>query len=296
MQLCRLDISKLILQLPTSAGSTDSRGSIGSLAAVASAVVLPQLRELGLTQCQLTTQLLLQLLSPTSLTKVQWNNVVVYNEDWSEPLTQRHVLATVWQRLQLLPKLSELHMAEMAMASADIAPLSNLQHLQHLRLKFSTVDHAATARELLLALQHLTQLQHLQLEDFKLHSVKSQPQEQEDSHQCLSALTASTQLTALVLSDFGGMPVPQAAFEHMFPVGHVLPNLKMLHIVNWSPRYGSCVQAPQIVRIAASCTALQELTLQGVTPEGFTKNALNVSCLSQLPHSVKRVQGLVWYR
>lgn len=83
---------------------------------------------------------------------------------------------------------------------------------------------------------------------------------------------------------------------HIFPVGQVLPNLKVLHIIDRVSSYGGCIQAPQIVRITASCTTLQALMLQGVTPEGFTKNALNVSCLSQLPRSVKRVQGMVWYR
>ena len=45
-----------------------------------------------------------------------------------------------------------------------------------------------------------------------------------------------------------------------------------------------CVEAAQVAMIAASCPALEELTLHGVTPQGF-----DVSCLQQLPQSVRTV-------
>jgi hypothetical protein len=56
------------------------------------------------------------------------------------------------------------------------------------------------------------------------------------------------------------MPVPQAAFAHMFPPGHVLPHLKVLQLTG-----DSCVGPAQIAMIAASCPALQELKLSGAT-------------------------------
>jgi hypothetical protein len=51
------------------------------------------------------------------------------------------------------------------------------------------------------------------------------------------------------------------------------------------------VDAPQIASIAATCPALQQLTLWGVTPKGF-----DVSCLAQLPPGVTQVKGLGWTR
>jgi hypothetical protein len=147
------------------------------------------------------------------------------------------------------------------------------------------------ARELLAALQHLTQLQHLELKRYHLHSLEPQPRQQEqqgcDSLSCFSALTASTQLTALAIHQWNDVPVPQAAFDHIFPSGRALPHLKVLSLTG----FRHCVEAAQVVRIAASCPALQELTLHGVTPRGF-----DVSCLLQLPPGVERVKGLGWTR
>jgi hypothetical protein len=125
-------------------------------------------------------------------------------------------------------------------------------------------------RALLAALQHLTQLQRLHLESCKLHTVKPQPQQQEASrYQCFSALTASTQLTALELEDWNVWPVPQAAFEHMLAPWHVMPHLKTLTVSG-----SNCLQPPflganQFAMIAASCPALQELKLYKVTPTDF---------------------------
>jgi hypothetical protein len=69
----------------------------------------------------------------------------------------------------------------------------------------------------------------------------------------------------------------------------VLLHLKMLSLTSYGFRH--CVEAAQVARIAASCPALQELTLQGVTPPGF-----RVSCLQQLPQGVRTVEGLGWTR
>jgi hypothetical protein len=136
----------------------------------------------------------------------------------------------LWHQLQLLqqlPKLSELQLAGYLPTAAGITPLSNLQHLQHftLRLQDRSADHPAIVQELPAALQRLTQLQRLELNYCELPIMRPQ----EGSLQCFSALTASTQLTSLSITDCG-MPVPKAAFDHMFPPGHVLPNLRVLHL------------------------------------------------------------------
>jgi hypothetical protein len=123
-----------------------------------------------------------------------------------------------------------------------------------------------------------------------LHKSTSQPQQQGPFYKPFSALTASTQLTALHLQEGWTVPIPQAAFEHMFSLGYVLPHLKELYIICESVRK-PCVDVGQIAMIAASCPALQQLRLRGATPERF-----DVSCLAQLPPGVTEVKGCCWTR
>lgn len=93
------------------------------------------------------------------------------------------------------------------------------------------------------------------------------------------------------------MPVPQAACDHMFPPGQALPLLKVLRLSATRHRLSSAydqqhwVEAAQVARVAASCPALQRLSLHHVTPEGF-----DTSCLLQLIPGVTRVEGLDWVR
>jgi hypothetical protein len=124
------------------------------------------------------------------------------------------------------------------------------------------------------ALQHLTQLQHLQLQTFALHRSSNQLLQPEVAS--YSALAASTELTSLTLHNVYGMPVPKAAFDYMFHPGRMLPHLKVLTLGGDAGH--PCVGAAQVAMIAASCPALQEVMLRYVTPKGFDVNqSINVT-------------------
>ena len=147
----------------------------------------------------------------------------------------------------------------------------------------------AGVRVLLAALQHLTQLRHLELVGCYLSWGEQGP----GGCQCFSALTASTQLTALILEDSF---LPKAAFHYVFHAGRTLPHLESLCVSRTtagSHRAGSSrsVEAAEIARIAASCPALRQLRLWGVTPKGFDNR-----CLAVLPAGVTRVEGFSWVR
>ena len=262
------------------------------------ASAVPQLQELRLSRCQLSVQLSSHLLSAEALKKLHWEHVTPYTDN-TDPViahpgwdTQRQIqgLPILWHHLQLLqqlPKLSELKLAGYLPIAAGIARLGSFQHLQRFSLTLQTYSetlHEPCARALLAALQHLTQLQDLELSLCGLCTIESQAPE-------FSALTASTQLTALSVTDGILAPIPQAAYGTMFPSRHVRPNLQVLRIESMSGSRSHCVDEAQVARIAAGCPALQQLTLLDVTPQGF-----DVSCLLQLPLGVTRVEGLGWTR
>jgi hypothetical protein len=208
-----------------------------------------------------------------------------------------------------LTRLTGLHSFYGERVRMQPSMLRSLTELQALRLQNPIIAAGSIwgafgeqgARELLGALQHLTKLQHLQLSDCHLFIVdyglnmEPQPQQQGlqqqpegDGCQCFSALTASTQLTTLVLTSYVNMPVPKAALQHMFCAGRVLPELKVLHLlacpVSYSAMLPPCIAPAQVAMIAASCPALQELALDDVTAADFDR-----SCLAQLPLGMKTV-------
>jgi hypothetical protein len=97
-------------------------------------------------KCQLSAQLLSQLLSATALSKLHWWEVQPFSDSeaaWSWKGSSAHGAPTIWQQLQLLPKLSELQLVHGRLETADAAPVSNLQHLQHLCLQLPDHDDAA---------------------------------------------------------------------------------------------------------------------------------------------------------
>ena len=194
-----------------------------------------------------------------------------------------------------LSGLSHLHCFRGALVRMQPSTLGGVTGLQELSLEEPCHPDGLRwrPRELLAMLQHLTQLRHLEVQSCRLFSI-----ELTSGYQCFSALTASTQLTALILAEWshwhwGTGPVPQAAFSHMFPPERVLPHLKTLSLRGcmYSPveNCKPCVEAAQVAMIAARCPALQELELEGVTDWDF-----DCSCLLQLPLGVKKVDGLGW--
>jgi hypothetical protein len=196
----------------------------------------------------------------------------------------------LWDQVEQLPNLLQLHLGAYCFKDLYIGYLSTLQHLQCLSLRLvGRFDlHEPYAKHLLAAVQHLTQLRHLELHHCGMHPGTNQPQQQG-----FSALTASTQLTSLDLQGLADdlyPPVPPAACEHMFPPGRLLPNLKVLNVRASDPWYPG-MKAAHVAMIAASCPALQHLSLCNVTPHKF-----DVSCLLQLPPGVTRVGGLNWSR
>jgi hypothetical protein len=250
--------------------------------------VLPQLQELKLSNCQLSVQLLSLLLRATALTELEWRGVMVHSGDnTGSVLSQGEVLSLLLPQLGRLPKLSKLLLAAVgALTTADISPLSTLQRLHHLELgagEYGLNVPEAGLMQLLAALQQLNQLQHLRLQNCALGSIK--PQQQGASCQCFSALTASTQLTALYFGELRSQLLPQEAVDAMFSPGRVLPHLKVLHLsVQFGPPQ-RCVAAAQVAKITASCPALQELWLQNVTPRDLDLDRL------VLPPGVTGVQG-----
>jgi hypothetical protein len=129
--------------------SADSSISIAAKSSLSSAaaIILPQLQELELRECQLTNQLLSLLLNSTALSRLQLGEGVwVNNDTFTEPRL-RQVLPDIWQQLQRLPNLSDLHLHSYHLTAADVTPISNLQHLQRLtlRAKHNTIAAAVAA-------------------------------------------------------------------------------------------------------------------------------------------------------
>lgn len=190
-------------------------------------------------------------------------------------------------------------------------------------------------RELLDLLQHLSSLRHLELSRCKLDFCETYP----GGYQCFSALTAPTQLTALILEEEDARLLPNAAFPRMFPAERVLPHLEVLCLRrtrslvpeddgdgdeepadahdggdeepaeahdggdeehaeahhNLAPE-PPCVEGEDVARIAASCPALQQLALVGVTAQWFNWEPLLHAC-AQLPPAVTFIEGMeIWRR
>jgi hypothetical protein len=135
------------------------------------------------------------------------------------------------------------------------------------------LNRIARTEALLTALGNMTQLQDLQLDDMRLARLTNP--------QYATGLTASSQLTALQVSDFVyGQPVlPKQSLQHMLPAGKQLPHLKRLKLAGHRPgrRNTTNVTAEDIAHIAAACPALDTLHLEHVLADSAA-----VAALSQL--------------
>ena len=192
-QLCSVDLSHLNLKLSaqgfSTACSSTRKYGIPTCAAPTSssgkaALVLPQLHELLLEKCHVTLQLACQLLSATTLTALYWQDVKLYSDNLARQLKAGAPYASLWQHLQLLPNLKELQLLDKHTTAADIAGISKMQKLQHLHLDLPALLDAeceAGPWRLLSAMQHLTQLRHLQLRDCALYqAVPTGPSSEEE--------------------------------------------------------------------------------------------------------------------
>jgi hypothetical protein len=113
---------------------------------------------------------------------------------------------------------------------------------------------------LLRALEQMTCLRDLELSSDGIDIDSTAPQS-------FAALTASTQLTRLVLTPDDDAPLPKGAVQHMFSAGRQLP---LLQHISFSPDIEDqeefesedwCIDGADISRIAACCTGLQWLEL-----------------------------------
>lgn len=281
---------------------------------------------------------------PTTLTHLE----LVKDESGVIPTTARFKWGVSFSTL---PNLRQLRLSALKDFSPSI--LAELSGLQHLQLAME-VRHPAgvghpvrvpacySAGALLTALQGMTQLQHLQLTNCRLHTLpKHQRQQQQhlplpapaahgvppqaaadQQHQlellpqqqydapattvheqdgataaCFSALTASSQLTALCISQFGYPPLPSAAvLDTLFPPGRVFKELATIRF-EWQPDYlymaltaakrAFSLSAVHVLRLGQSCPVLQEVALVGVLSPTF-----NVGCLLHLPRSLTSLHGL----
>jgi hypothetical protein len=219
----------------------------------------------------------------TYLHLAMWGSAM-WGSDFEEQ-PEGAVLAGV--SLTRLSKLQSLGAQALRMRPSNLACMTMLRELDLIN-PCNPDGSPFSPRELLAALQHLNQLRHLRLLGCQLHAVGPQPDQQGDGYQCFSGLTASTQLTALHLLEPCDVPVPVAAFGHMFLTGRVLRSLEVLRLEG-SSHHATCLGAPQVARIAASCPALRELRLSGVTGAG-----VDARCLLLLPSGLTRLDGLDW--
>jgi hypothetical protein len=164
--------------------------------------------------------------------------------------------------------------------------------------------------ELLIVLQHLTLLQHLELTQCQLYYSDTYP----DGFQPFSGLTASSHLTALILEEENSSLLPIEAFPYMFPAGRVLPHLEVLCLRRtrcFVPYYDGdtdehadlyyddlepeqpFVEAEELELIAASCPALRQLALvDDAADQSFLNCQPLMQAAAQLPPAVTEIEGL----
>lgn len=183
--------------------------------------VLPKLKQLELDRCRLQTADCMVALSGSSqLTALK--------------VTELHIA----RGASIMPLLLLINLQRLQLVCCKLLPaeLLNVAQLQHLELSGcillpwqgdSTAPEAVAS--LLQTLRAFTNLQHLELVDLQLHRAAA-------PYNDFSALTASSQLTALVVKQTGDEPpLPQPAVQHVFALDRQLPQLQHLAIVGDQP-------------------------------------------------------------
>jgi hypothetical protein len=141
--------------------------------------------------------------------------------------------------------------------SANMEPgvLAGKTRLQHLSLMFcSMTGGAAGIAQLLSQLLHLQQLTHLQLQ-YSLTFVD----EADCPAAAYSALTASSTLQHLNISS---CRMPLGVWQHVFPAGRQLPQLRSVDISHVTRPAGGLALAPDGTRLVSCCPGLQSLDLK----------------------------------
>lgn len=177
-----------------------------------------------------------------------------------------------------LPSLQELNLEYGSLSPAVLG--TQLTRLQLYGCTLAPDEPVSTA-DFLGALQQLTLLQHLHLHDLGLASGAPRTPQQ------WSALTASTALTYLWLSEENSQPLPvDVVAQHMFAAGKQLPQLQVLAIEQlWNSHHERCLGGQDLQRVISSCPSLVQLNVAHTVRE-----AADMSGMRELPASCIHLQ------
>jgi hypothetical protein len=139
--------------------------------------------------------------------------------------------------------------------------LSGSTQLQHLALQDAFHAHdildsgAVAVSQLMSQLHYLQQLTHLSLS----HSSTPNWEQDTKATPAYSALTASSKLHRL---EFSSCRLPSGVWQHMFPAGRQLPDLRVLDISGIREPTGWNAPAPDSSRLVSCCPALEHLDMR----------------------------------
>jgi hypothetical protein len=225
------------------------------------------------------------------------------------------------QHLSALTRLADLRLLGLVCSfSITASMLSATQHLT--RLQLTTDDWYHDVRFQPSALASKTQLQHLELRECsmdvahlldELHqlqqltclrlgyvSVRHTGSQQPVWAEAYPALTASSKLQHLDLEE---CRVPVGVWQHMYPAGRQLPQLRVLSVADAEHAAYVSAAAPEGTRLISCCPGLQSLDLITLKyREGLLASLQGLSSLSKLSlndmgsegHDVCQLTRLKW--
>jgi hypothetical protein len=186
-----------------------------------------------------------------------------------------------------LPQLSGLLQLDVTWCAFAPSVLSSMTHLQLLHLvhceflpMIADINHTEGTTAFLGVLASLTCLQDLELCIDNWDAVNVAPQH-------FAALTASSHLTQLALTQEDDVTLPIGAVQHMFPpgrqmqllevaIGTIISEIEQLEADEW------CMDSADITRVIQACPQLQLLDIRNSVRQGA-----DLSGLLQLPESCK---------